>query len=133
MNEYPLHHIGYLTDDIHQTAEQFLWLGYVQGEIIDDDTQRTHICILTQPGDTAIELVQPYDDNATMQRMLKKRGAAVYHVCYVCEDVDELYVTLPKRNWTPLFKPVEAPALDNRKIGYFFHSAIGLIEFINSR
>lgn len=131
MNDYPLHHIGYLTDDIRQTAEQFLWLGYEQGEIIDDDTQRTHICFLTKPGDTAIELVQPYDDNATMLRMLKKRGASAYHVCYECDDVDWLYATLPERNWTPLFRPVEAPALGNHKIGYFFNAAIGLVEFVN--
>ena len=34
-------------------------------------------------------------------------------------------------DWTALFKPVAAPAFDNRKICYFWNSEIGFIELVN--
>ena len=96
---YITDHVGYLTGDISSTAKEFERLGYVAGDIVDDDTQRTKICFLTKPGEVRIELVQPYEDNKTMQKML--------------------------------FKPVAAPAFDNRKICYFWNSEIGFIELVN--
>ena len=39
-----LEHIGYVTDDIAKTAASFRLLGYVAGDIVSDDTQRTRIC-----------------------------------------------------------------------------------------
>ena len=41
-----LEHIGYVTDDIAKTAASFRLLGYVAGDIVSDDTQRTRICFL---------------------------------------------------------------------------------------
>ena len=108
--DFQLEHIGYLTDDIDRTARQFELLGYHQGE-----------------------LVQPYADNATMLRMLKKHGCGPYHLCYACDDVDRLYQELTEENWTPLFKPVEAPALGNRKICYFFNADMGFVELVNKK
>lgn len=131
--DFELEHIGYLTDDIDRTARQFEFLGYQRGTTVDDDRQRTKICFLRKEGETDIELVRPYDDNATMLRMLKKRGVAPYHLCYACDDVDRLSEELTANNWTPLFKPVEAPALGNRKICYFFNAEMGFMELVNKK
>ena len=92
--DFQLDHIGYLTDDIGRTAQLFELLGYQQGDTVDDDRQKTKICFLRKKGETAIELVQPYADNATMMRMLKKHGCGSYHLCYACDDVDRLYQEL---------------------------------------
>ncbi len=131
--DFLLEHIGYLTDDIAQTARQFELLGYHKDKIVNDDRQKTRICFLRKDGETPLELVQPYDKNDTMLRMLKKRGNGPYHLCYACDDVDRLYDELKEKNWTPLFKPVEAPALANRKICYFFNAGSGFIEFVNKK
>lgn len=131
--DFQLEHIGYLTDNIERTAQQFELLGYLQGETVNDDRQKTKICFLRKDGETAIELVQPYDDNATMQRMLKKHGCGPYHLCYACDDVERLYQELTGENWTPLFKAVAAPALGNRKICYFFNADLGFVELVNKK
>ncbi len=68
-----------------------------------------------------------------MQKMLTKRGVTPYHLCYEVEDLNEEYNILLEKDWTPLFKPVEAPAFDNRKICYFFNSEIGFIELVNKK
>ena len=125
-----LDHVGYITDDIGQTAASFQLLGYKADAIINDDTQRTRICFLRKSGETNIELVEPYEDNKTMQKMLK-RGVTPYHTCYVVDDIMASYEEMLDNDFTPLFKPVAAPAFDNRLICYFFKSDIGFIELVN--
>jgi methylmalonyl-CoA/ethylmalonyl-CoA epimerase len=127
---YTTDHVGYLTGDIGSTAKEFERLGYVAGDIVDDDTQRTKICFLTKPSEVRIELVQPYEDNKTMQKMLK-RGVNPYHTCYVVDDIHAAYEEMLDHDFTPLFKPVAAPAFGNRLIGYFFKQEIGLVELVN--
>ena len=124
-------HVGYLTGDILSTAKAFEKLGYQMGEIVDDDTQRTRICFLTKADEVRVELVEPYEDNKTMQKMLAKRGVTPYHTCYEVDDVDSEYEQLIQEDWTALFKPVAAPAFDNRKICYFWKNDIGFIELVN--
>ena len=130
---YTTDHVGYLTGDISSTAKEFERLGYVAGDIVDDDTQRTKICFLSKPGEVRVELVQPYEDNKTMQKMLTKRGVTLYHMCYEVDDVDQEYDKLIQEDWTALFKPVAAPAFENRKICYFWNSEIGFIELVNRK
>lgn len=126
-------HVGYLTGDIWSTAKAFEKLGYQMGEIVDDDTQRTRICFLTKADEVRVELVEPYEDNKTMQKMLAKRGVTPYHTCYEVDDVDSEYEQLIQEDWTALFKPVAAPAFGNRKICYFWNSEIGFIELVNKQ
>lgn len=125
-----LEHIGYVTDDIAQTAASFRMMGYEADDIINDDTQRTRICFLRKPGEVNIELVEPYEDNKTMQKMVK-RGVTPYHICYMVDDIREAYEEMLDNDLTPLFKPVEAPAFGNRLICYFWKSEMGFIELVN--
>lgn len=129
--ENKIEHIGYLTDSIEETIKVFSRMGYQNGVITDDDTQRTRICFICKDDETPIELVQPYEDNRTMQKMLSKRGNGPYHLCYTVDDINAAYEELVADNWFPLFKPVEAPALGNRLICYFFKQEIGYIELVN--
>lgn len=125
-----LEHIGYVTDCIAQTAASFSLLGYVADEIVNDDIQRTRICFLRKLGEPNIELVEPYKDNKTMQKMLK-RGVLIYHTCYVVDDIMAAYEEMLDNNFTPLFRPVAASAFDNRLICYFWKSELGFIELVN--
>ncbi len=129
--KYKLDHIGYLTGSILETSKVFEILGYVAGDTVNDDTQQTKICFLKKEGEPTIELVEPYKGNKTMLKMLAKRGVTPYHMCYEVEDIDAELEKLITKNWTALFKPVEAPAYNNRKFCYFWNSEIGFIELLN--
>ncbi len=117
--KYELDHIGYPTGSIPKTSKVFEILGCTAGNTINDDAQQTKICFLRKEGVPTIELVEPYESNKTMQKMLTKSGVTPYHICYEVEDIEIEFDELIAKNWTPLFKPVEAPAFDNRKICYF--------------
>jgi methylmalonyl-CoA/ethylmalonyl-CoA epimerase len=131
--ENKIDHIGYLTGDIATTAKAFEKLGYQMGEIVNDDTQRTRICFLTKANEVRVELVEPYEDNRTMRKMLTKQGVSPYHTCYEVDDVDREYEQLIQEDWVALFKPVAAPAFGNRKICYFWNAEIGFIELVNKQ
>lgn len=127
--DFKIEHIGYITKSIEKTAESFKVLGYTVGDIVNDDTQKTRICFLRKEGELAIELVEPYPENATMQKMLKK-GTTPYHTCYTVPDVQAVYDQLKNLGFAPLFSPVAAPAFENRLICYFWKNDIGLIEVV---
>lgn len=130
-----LHHTGYLTGDIDETAKAFEVLGYVAQPVFDDKIQKCFICFLKrEEGEALIELVQPYEDNITMQKMLKKRGVSPYHLCYEVLDVQAIYDNLSEtEGWLPIFAPLEAVAFENRKITYFMNAETGFVEFVNEK
>ncbi|MBQ7689726.1 MAG: VOC family protein [Muribaculaceae bacterium] len=130
MTHSPLDHIGYLTSSIADSAREFELLGYQASPIFNDDTQRTRICMLTRTGDVAIELVEPYENNKTMARMLKSHGVAPYHLCYRVVNIEQAYDELIEQGWTALFAPVPATAFNGRKICYFWKREMGFMELV---
>ena len=127
--DFKIEHIGYITKSIEKTAETFKVLGYTAEDIVNDDTQKTRICFLRKAGEVAIELVEPYPENVTMQKMLKK-GTTPYHTCYTVSDVQAVYDQLKDLGFAPLFTPVAASAFGNQLICYFWKNDIGLIEVV---
>lgn len=130
-----LHHTGYITGNIDETAKAFEVLGYTKQPTYDDTIQKCFICFLKRAEDEAlIELVQPHEDNKTMQKMLTKRGVSPYHLCYEVEDVQAIYDKLSDtEGWLPVFAPVEAVAFGNRKITYFMNVETGFLEFVSEK
>lgn len=130
-----LHHIGYITGNLNEAARTFEVLGYVQQPVFNDTIQRCYVCFLKHEDDEPlVELVQPYEDNKSMQKMLTKRGVSPYHLCYEVADVQAMYDKLMNMvGWLPMFAPVEAVAFDNRKITYFMNAEAGFVEFVNEK
>lgn len=130
--EHRIDHVGYLTGDISKTTSLFEMLGYNQvSEVVPDETQKTNICYLQKQGEVKIELVEPFEDNAPMLRMLKIRGVAPYHVCYEVDDIYEAVDEFKKAGWVSLFAPIVSTASANKLYSYLFKKGIGYIEFVN--
>lgn len=125
------HHIGYAVQDIVVTAEYYISAGWSISEIQIDVIQNTKIAFLKKEHFPLIELVAPIDDNSPVVNTLNKMGVTTYHICYEVFDIDLAIVELKKLKYIPLFKPVEAIALENRKICYLFNKSVGLIELLS--
>jgi methylmalonyl-CoA/ethylmalonyl-CoA epimerase len=126
-----LDHIGYLTNDIDETAGAFVALGYEKHETFDFEAQKCSVCFLTKENETKIELVKPYEENKSLFRVLKKTGVAPYHVCYEVDDLDKELEKPEYERFVPLFAPVAAPAFNNRKICYLWSRELGYIELVD--
>ena len=129
-----LHHIGYVVDSIKHALIELQTLNYkaVTTPPISDEIQRCRICFVEREGEPLVELVEPYENNKSLRKMLSQRGNAPYHMCYEVEDVEALFEELSeKEGWMPLFRPVEAVAFNNRLITYFYNTQVGYVEFVN--
>lgn len=132
LSNFRFHHIGYVTDNITNTAAPYLQVGYEATPVIEDPIQRVYICFLTKDGFPRMELIAPIDENSSVNKIFKKTGVAPYHVCYEVDDINSAFDELVDvQGYIPLFRPVEAIALDNKLICYLYKKEIGFIELVN--
>ncbi len=131
LSDFKFHHIGYVTNDIRSTSELYLTAGYLASEIIFDSIQNVKLCFLTKAGNPKIELIEPIDESSSVNKILKKSGVTPYHICYEVEDIYVAYDILCTLGYIPLFRPVEAIALNNKLICYMYKKEIGYIELLN--
>lgn len=110
-----LDHIGYITDQIEDTKNAFLRLGYTSETIIDFEAHKCKVCFLRKEGETTVELVEPYEANKSLQKLLKN-GVTPYHVCYEVEDIVRTIKEYSENGYVPLSTPLPAPAFNNREI-----------------
>ena len=126
------HHIGYAVHDILVTAEYYIKAGWTLSDIQTDTVQNTKIVFLSKEKMPLIELVAPVDETSPIVKTLEKAGVSTYHICYEADDIQQAVAELRKQKYIPLFNPVEAVALDNRKICYLYNKSVGLIEIVEA-
>lgn len=124
------HHIGYAVKNIAKTASCYTQAGWTLSEISTDTIQNTYIAFLSRDGFPLIELVAPIDETSPICNTLKKVGNTTYHVCYAVPDMGVAVAELRAQRYVQLFKPVEAIAIDNKKICYMMHPDVGLVELV---
>lgn len=124
-----LDHIGYITDQLEETKTSFLSLGYTAEETVDFEAHKCRICFLRKDGETAIELVEPYEGNKSLCKLLKN-GVTPYHICYEVGNINEAIKELEQKGFVSLSKPLPAPAFDGREICYLWSREMGYIELV---
>ena len=130
--DFRFHHIGYAVHDIFVTAEYYVKAGWNISDVQIDVIQNTKIAFLSKNGMPLIELIAPIDETSPIVKTLEKIGVSTYHVCYETDDIQQTVAELRKQKYIPLFNPVEAVALDNRKICYLYNKNVGLIEIVEA-
>lgn len=127
---FNFHHIGYAVYDITKTASFYTSEGWDMSKITIDKIQNSQIAFLSKKDQPLIELVSPIDGNSPVDEILQKNSVTPYHICYEVEDIYEAIKMLRKKHFIPLFRPVQAIALDNRLICYLYNKDVGLIELL---
>ena len=84
-----IHHIGYLVKKLDKAASEFEKLGYVRmGECTNDTIRKIDILFLEKDG-YVVELVSPNAPDSVVSGLLKTYKNAPYHLCYLCENLEE--------------------------------------------
>jgi methylmalonyl-CoA/ethylmalonyl-CoA epimerase len=125
-----LHHIGIACKDIQKEKERVKHFHDIdeESEVIYDEEQNAHVCILRLQGGDKIELVS----GSVVENVLKKQSAAYYHMCYEVYDLDKTIVDLVKRKAFVISEPKPAILFDNRRVA-FLHLSYGVIELLESK
>lgn len=132
LSEFQFHHIGFAVKSIKLTSQYYLNSGYETTPKIFDSVQQVFICFLSKNGNPTIELIEPISESSPVTETLKKNGVAPYHICYEVNNINEAIIKLQTQNFILVGNPVNAVALENRKICFLYNKDIGLVELVNS-
>lgn len=128
-----IHHIGYLVKDIDKAYEKFKILGFkCKSNICYDPIQKANITFLVN-GNYKIELIQSIENDSPIYNLLKKYGSSPYHICYICENIEESYNLFKDQGFSLISDIMNAVALENQKICFMFNNSIGIIELLEKK
>lgn len=125
-----IHHIGYLVKKIEKAAAAFEALGYVQkGTVTHDEIRKVDILFLEKDG-YRIELISPYAPDSVVAGLAKTYKNAPYHICYEAERFQADMEKLESGGYVRIDEPTVAPAIGGRRVTFFMHPAMGMIELL---
>jgi methylmalonyl-CoA/ethylmalonyl-CoA epimerase len=134
LTSFKFHHIGIATTNIKNTAKYYLDAEYIISDTIFDPIQNVSIAFLEKNGMPRIELLEPVlSSNSPINKIIEKSGVSPYHICYEVDDIETAIKELKKKKYLPLSRPVNAIAINNKKICFLFNKDIGLIELVENR
>jgi methylmalonyl-CoA/ethylmalonyl-CoA epimerase len=58
--------------------------------------------IFLETGNTKIELLQPLDENANINKFLQKRGEGIHHICFEVDDIEIALDELKSKGIQPI-------------------------------
>ena len=125
-----IHHIGYLVKKLEKAAAEFKKLGYVpQGEATNDTFRKVDILFLEKDG-YVVELVSPNAPDSVVSGLIKTYKNVPYHLCYVCENLDEEITKLTGEGYVQIDLPTPAPAIGGKRVCFLMNRFVGLIELL---
>jgi len=128
-----INHIGVIVENIEKEKEYYTNLfGYsVVGEKVSDPLQEANVLFLESPNKIRIELVEPADENSSLNNALKK-GIRYNHICYEVEDMKAAVEKLKVQGCIVVKPPLKAAAFDQRLISFLFTPQKELIELVET-
>ena len=125
-----VHHIGYLVKDIEKSIKAFGILGYeISKEPVWDSGRVAHICFLKN-GNYCVELIAPSRESSLFP-LLQQYNNAPYHICYMCDSIEDTVKELRKAKFMPFLESAPAPAIgDNCRVAFLMNARAGMIELI---
>ena len=132
LSDFQFHHIGIAVNSIKTTAQYYLDADYAISDTVYDPIQNVSIAFLEKNGMPLIELVEssPPPNNSPVSKIIEKMGVSPYHMCYEVDDIKSAINDLKRKKYLPLSNPVNAVAMNNRKICFLYNKDIGLIELV---
>ena len=125
-------HVGIATRSIAVTAEFYKSLGLDVDamEIVED--QKVKVAVM-EVGDSAIELIEPIEDDSPVQRSIEARGEGIHHIAFEVEDLESQLETLKEQN-IKLIDEKPRPGAQGRRIAFVHPDSTGgvLVELSES-
>jgi len=114
-----VHHIGCAVRSISKSLKQYqdiMGFRLVSGpyEVI---SQKVKVCFLDMGSGVLLELVEGIAKGASVEKVLDRPGAGVYHICYKVDNLDEAMKILCKNGF---FKVTRIEQKDNKEFRYAF-------------
>lgn len=125
------HHVGFLVSNIekaYQVKTNLLGKKTIAPQIFDIPNQKVRVCFLELDSNKHLEFVEPYSDNSSLQKLLRK-GIGYYHLAFIVNNIDSELERLEKLDYK-LISVFSSPAFDGRRCSFLLSPTMSLIELI---
>jgi methylmalonyl-CoA/ethylmalonyl-CoA epimerase len=125
-----LHHYGFATDSIENSASKFEKLGYIRTTSCIDLIQKVKILFLQLENFHLLELIEPLSEDSPVTKIINKNKATLYHICYEVDVITDSINQLREKGFVLIMKPVPAIEFENRLVCFLYNSHTGVIELL---
>jgi methylmalonyl-CoA/ethylmalonyl-CoA epimerase len=122
------HHIGFLTENINNTFNEFKVLNYKKEKKLFVDNVFNVKIQFIKSQTSIIELIKPNKSNIGLINMLRNKNYA-YHFAYKVKNIDDTIIKL-KKKFKLIMKPTSAIAFNNKRVSFFKIKNGFIIELI---
>lgn len=120
-----LYHVAIAVKNISEVEEVYktaLGLRVEHREVVEDQGVKTSM-LVPEDGGTAIELLEPMDENSPISKFLDKRGEGIHHICFKVDDIEAVLERLKKQG-VRLIDESPRPGAYNSRVAFIHPKAM---------
>jgi len=120
-----LYHVAIAVRDLSAVEEVYktaLGLRVEHREVVEDQGVKTSM-LVSEDGGTAIELLEPMDENSPISKFLDKRGEGIHHICFKVDDIEAVLERLKKQG-VRLIDETPRPGAYNSRVAFIHPKAM---------
>lgn len=132
MHGLEFHHFGLAVPAPEEAFRYLRALGYCDGAAVFDPAQRVNLAMRHHATMPDVEVIWPGNEPSPIDRMIRRTGPMVYHICYSCRCLATSLAVLEEAGLAVMevSPPTPAPLFDGRAVSFHLISGVGLIEFL---
>ena len=100
-------------EEVERVYETALGLKVEHREVVEEQGVKTSM-LVPRRGGTAIELLEPVDENSPISKFLDKRGEGIHHICFAVDDIESALARLKKEGVRLIDETPRVGAYDSR-------------------
>jgi hypothetical protein len=137
MNRFGLefHHFGLAVPQPDKALKLLTALGYHVGLAVSDPMQMVRLTMCHHPQMPDVEIICPSDVVSPIDRLLRRNGSLVYHLCYATRRIDAALTALEREglNIVMISGPKPAVLFGGRDVAFYSVDGFGLIELLQEQ
>jgi hypothetical protein len=126
------HHFGLAVGTPGEAFRYLQALGYTEGNTVFDPLQRVNLAMRHHQAMPDVEVIWPGDGPSPIDKLIKRSGTMIYHLCYACPQPDAAIAALEAAGLETMLVSPPTPAVlfGGREVSFHIVSGFGLIELL---
>ncbi len=126
------HHFGLAVAEAEPAFRTLAALGYTAGAMVFDPLQRVNLAMRHHAAMPDVEVIWPGEGPSPIDKMIRKSGSMIYHLCYEAPDPEAAIAALDALGLDIMQVSPPKPALlfGGREVSFYSVSGFGLIELL---
>jgi hypothetical protein len=127
------HHFGLAVGAPDEAFRYLRALGYTEGNMVFDPLQGVNLAMRHHFAMPDVEVIWPGDGPSPIDKLIKRTGTMIYHLCYASPRPDAAIAALEAAGLDTLLVSPPTPAVlfGGREVSFYTVSGFGFIELLH--